>query len=808
MAVQELAPSYLRAVCDVKKLGFKVTSELPRLEEILGQKRAIRAMEFGMEIEENGFNIYVAGPPGTGRTTTVKRFLEELAERRPVPSDWCYVSNFRDPYQPKALELPAGKGREFVSDMEVFVEDAHTAITRALESEEYAQQREEINQLYERRREAAAKRMKRRAQKAGFLLRGTQAGLIMVPLIEGKPATPSQLESLPAAQRHEIEKRREVLEQELRATFRKLRALERKMGEDLRQLERKVARYALEPLTADLKEKYAAFPPILGHLEEVEKDILEHLGQFIGRERRPTPRSRERREKPPEDFNKRYKVNLIVDNAGTKGAPVVIVTNPTYPNLFGRIDKEARFGALVTDFSMIRPGALHRANGGYLVLPIRDLLLAPLSYNALKRALQNNQLVIEDPAEQIGLLTVKTLRPEPIPLNVKVIAIGDPIIYHQLYALDPDFRELFKVKADFDTTMDRNQDNIRLYGSFVCALCEKENLRHLTADAVAEVVDYSSRLAEDQAKLSTRFAIIADIIREANFYARSERKRFIGRKHIKQALEERVYRSNLLEEKIREMIQKGLILIDTDGEAVGQVNGLTVISLGDFTFGRPARVTASVAPGRGRVIDIERESKLGGPIHTKGVLILSGYLAAKYGRDKPLSLSARLVFEQSYSWVEGDSASSTELYALLSALSGVPIQQRFAVTGSVNQQGEIQAIGGVNEKIEGFFEVCKARGLTGKQGVLIPKANVQNLMLKEEVVEAVRAGKFHIYPVETVDEGIEILTGLPAGKLRPDGTFPPGTINALVDERLRKMASIVRNYYGAGDMSGSEGVEL
>jgi lon-related putative ATP-dependent protease len=575
-----------------------------------------------------------------------------------------------------------------------------------------------------------------------------------------------------------------------------MRGLERDLVRELSKMESDAIQFTLDPLITELEEDYKDNSEIVDWIRAMAMDITEHRNEFIGRLPPHLPPEVMARRPSPEDFAKRYKVNCIVDNADLKGAPVVIVTNPTYSNLFGRIEKEPRFGALVTDFSMIRPGELHKANGGYLVIPTRELLLSPLSYPALKRALQTGQLTIEEAMEMSGFFTVKSLHPEPIPLNVKVITIGEGMWYHQLYQADPDFREMFKVKADFDSSMERTLENVNVYGAFICSLHQKEGLNALTAEAIAAVVDYSTRLADHQGKLSTRFDIIADVVREANFYAKQDGEELIDRKHIKKTLEERIYRSDLYAEKTREMIEKEFVLIDTKGEEVGQINGLSVLSLGDFSFGRPSRVTASVAPGRGRVVDIEREANLGGPLHTKGVLILSGYLSEKFADDKPLSLAARLVFEQSYGGVDGDSASSTELYALLSALSNVPIQQRFAVTGSVNQHGEVQAIGGVNQKIEGYFEVCKVQGLTGEQSVLIPKSNVQNLMLKDEVVEAVREGKFHIYPVGTIDEGIEILTGVSAGERQADGTFPPGTIFNLVNQRLTEMARTMREYSG------------
>jgi lon-related putative ATP-dependent protease len=477
-----------------------------------------------------------------------------------------------------------------------------------------------------------------------------------------------------------------------------------------------------------------------------------------------------------------------------KGAPVVMEFNPTYQNLFGTTEKEAQFGALVTDFTMIRGGSLHKANNGYLIIPVEELLRNPFSYEGLKRALRDEKIVIEEPQERFGFISTKSLKPQPIPLKVKVVLIGNPYLYQQLFTLDMEFTELFKVKAEFDTTMARTEENVQQYAAFVCTICQKENLKHLDGSGLAKLVEYSQRLAQDQQKLSTRFAEVADIIREANFYATQEKSNLVTGNHVKKAIEEKIYRSKLIQEKIQEMTNRGILLIDTDAEKVGQVNGLSVMGLGDFAFGNPSRVTASLGLGREGVIDIEREAKMGGPIHTKGVLILSGYLNEKYARDKPLSLSASLVFEQNYAGVEGDSASSTELYAILSALSGLPIRQGIAVTGSVNQKGEVQAIGGVNEKVEGFFEVCKAKGFTGQQGVMIPESNMQNLMLKEEVVDAVKAGLFHIYSVKTIDEGIEVLTGIKAGERRKDGAFEDGTVNYRVDKQLKNMAEKLKEF--------------
>jgi len=774
-------------------MSCKTTRELAPLEEIIGQERAVRALKFGLGIKEKGFNIYVAGYPGTGRTTAVKNFLDEVARAKPIPADWCYVNNFSNQYAPKAIRLSPGKGKEFQKDMKEFIEKTKRTLPKAFESEDYTAKRESTIKNMEAQRKVLLEQLNVEARKEGFIIQINPIGLFLIPVIKGKPASDEEIIALPPKVRDEIHKKKEHLETEMRNVTRQFMDTERKIEEEINKLDRDVALYVIGHLMADLKDKYKEFTDVLSYLEEAQKDILDNVAQFI--------REPETDQQLPftaawmtEAPFKKYEVNCVVDNVKNKGAPVIIELNPTFQNLFGRIEKEAQFGALITDITMIRPGALHRANGGYLVLPIEALLTNPFSYDGLKRALKNGQLVIEEIEERLGFITTKSLKPSPIPLDVKVVLIGDPYIYQQLYILDMEFDELFKVKADFDTSMLRNDENIQQYAGFVCTICQKENLRHLNGTGLAKLIEHSSRLAGDQLKLSTRFAEIADIIREANFYAFQDNSEYITGDQVKKAIEEKSYRSRLIQEKIQEMINRGFLLIDTESTTTGQVNGLSVMSLGDFSFGSPSRVTASIGIGREGVMDIEREAKLGGPIHTKGVLILSGYINQKYAQDRPLSLSARLVFEQNYEGVEGDSASSTELYAILSALADLPIEQSFAVTGSVNQKGEIQAIGGVNEKIEGFYEVCKLKGLTGKQGVIIPESNVQNLMLKEEIVDVVKKGKFHIYSVKTIDEGIELLTGIKGGERRKDGTYEPGTVNDRVDRRLQEMAEKLKQF--------------
>jgi lon-related putative ATP-dependent protease len=691
------------------------------------------------------------------------------------------------------MKLPPGRGKDFQKDMKAFVQNVRSALPKAFESEDYATKRDATIKVLESQRKDLVNQLNAEAQRAGFVIESTPIGLLLIPVIKGKPVSDDELMSLSPKVREDIQRKKEQLEIDLRTAMRQFADMDRKIHEELGKLNRDVALYSIGHFVADLTDKYKDVADVTEYLKDVQNDILSNLPEFI---KGPEPQPQVPFQVPwaREAFFRKYEVNVVVDNSNVKGAPVVMGFNPTYQNLFGRVEKEAQFGALVTDFTMIRGGSLHGANGGYLILQVEELLRNPFSYDGLKRALRNEHIIIEEVEERLGFITTKSLKPQPIPLDVKAILIGDPYLYQEMYMLDMEFDELFKVKADFDTIMDRTDENVEQYAAFICMLCQKENLKHLDGSGVAKLIEHSSRLAEDQQKLSTRFAEVADIIREANFYAIQDNAEFISGAHVRKAIEEKVYRSKLIQEKIEEMIRREILLIDTDAENVGQVNGLSVIGLGDFAFGMPSRVTASVGLGREGVMDIEREAQMGGPIHTKGVLILSGYLNEKYAQNKPLGLSARLVFEQNYEGVEGDSASSTELYSILSALSGLPIRQSIAVTGSVNQKGEVQAIGGVNEKIEGFFEVCKAKGLNGKQGVMIPESNVQNLMLKEEVVQAVKDGKFHLYSVKTIDEGIEVLTGVKAGEKREDGSFEEGTVNYSVDKRLNEMAERLKQF--------------
>lgn len=803
--VPEVAVERLRKVCDPATLPCRDSSEIKPLEAIIGQERAVRSLRFGLGIRDPGFHIYVAGAPGTGRTTAVRRFLTEEARDQPVPQDLCYVHNFQDPSRPRALRLPPGRARDLQKHMKSLVEDVQAGIRKAFDSEEYAAQREESLKNLQQQREDLFARVSARALEEGFVLQATPVGLLTIPVLKGKPLSDQEFQALPAQLQEEIAARRQRLQEEIKTAMRQARGLEKAAQAQVQELDRQVALFAIGQPIEDLRERYRDLPDVIAYLQDVQNDFLENLGQFRS-EPEPQPSLPVPGQTPKETPFRKYEVNVLVDNGSLAGKPVVIERNPTYSQLFGRMEKEALFGTLVTDFTMIREGSLHRANGGYLVIPAEELLTNLFSWEALKRALRNREIVIEEAGERLGLILAKGIQPEPVPLDLKVILIGTPFLYHLLYSRDEDFSELFKVKADFDTSMERTDATVRDYCAFAATVCEEEKLRHLDGPALAKMVEHGSRLAEDQERLSTRFGEISDVIKEASYYAVQENSPRTSGVHVRRAVDERAYRSNLIAEKIRDLIVRGTLRIDVDGEAVGQVNGLSVMDLGDVSFGRPNRITATVGIGQAGLIDIEREAKLGGPIHTKGVLILAGYLVERFAQDKPLTLSVRLVFEQSYSGVEGDSASSTELYALLSRLSGLPIRQAIAVTGSVNQKGEIQAVGGINEKIEGYFEVCKAVGLTGKQGVLIPENNLRNLMLKEEVLDAVGQGRFHVWAVRTVDEGIEVLTGVAAGGRGPEGSFPEGSVNFRVDRRLKEMAEAMKVFGsskgGPGEASG------
>lgn len=790
---EELQIDQLKNYCDPDQFDFETTDELDPLQGTVGQDRGVSALDFGFDIKTNGFNLYVAGQTGTGKNSTVRSFVQEQAKSEPVPNDLCYVNNFKEADKPNAIILPPGMGCGLVKDMDELVETSKAEIPRAFESENYEKRRNDVLNEVQQHRTRMLNDLQKRAEEMDLAIEMTQIGIVTVPVVRGKPLSREDFERLPDDVKKEIQGRSDKLQDMIQQVLAKSRKMEKEAQQKIDDLDKEVALFAVGHMLDDLRNKYKDYEEVVEFLNQVQGDVLEHLDDFKASEKPKIalPGLEDLKSEPSFD---RYTVNLIVNNLETEGAPVVIENNPTYYNLIGRVDFKARLGALTTDFSQIKAGAIHKANGGYLVMNAMDVLTSPMSWDALKRTIRSGEIRIENIAEGYGLIPTSSLRPEAIPINVKVVLIGNPYIYYLLYALDEDFRKLFKVKADFDTEMSRSDEHVEKYAQFIAARVKKANLMPFHKSGVARIVEYGSRLIGDKEKLSTRFIEIADIASEASFWASKNGNGAVMADDVAKAIEEKEYRSNLIEEKIQELMEQGVIMIDTEGEIIGQVNGLSVYSVGDYTFGRPSRITARTYIGKGGITNLERESKMSGPIHDKGVMILTGYLAGRYGQDKPLPLGASLTFEQLYSGVEGDSASSTELYALLSSLADVPIDQSIAVTGSVNQKGEIQPIGGVNFKIEGFYQVCKAKGLNGRQGVMIPHQNVRHLMLRDEVVQAVRDGKFHIWPVESIDQGIEILTGMPAGEADAQGNYPPDSIHGRVAHKLWTYADIIKEF--------------
>ncbi|WP_273846180.1 Lon protease family protein [Rubrobacter calidifluminis] len=787
-----LEPSRLYHHCDPESLPFTTTEELDDLDGGMGQPRAVEAVRFGIGIDRPGYNIYALGPPGTGKHTLVRHFLEKEAGKRSAPSDWVYVHNFEHPYRPRAIELPPGMGVRLRRDMEQLVEELRPSLSSAFEGEEYQARRRAIEEEFSERSNRAFAELRRKAQERGLALLQTPMGWVFAPLREGQVLSPQQIQQLPEEEQQRLEQEVEELQQELqRVLSEEIPRWQREMQRRLRELNREVTNFAVGARIEELKEEYASFEAVRRYLEEVRRDIVQNAQEILspGQGHEDGERQQEQMHVPAA---RRYQVNVLVDRSRLEEAPVVYEDNPTYQNLLGRVEYMARMGALVTDFNMIRPGALHRANGGYLILDARRLLTQPFAWEGLKRALRSRLLRIESPGQMVGLISTISLEPEPIPLDVKVVLLGDRLLYYLLSALDPEFGQLFKVAADFDEEVDRSEENNLLYSRLIASIARREGLMPFDRTGVARVIEHASRMVGDSRKLLVHVESLADVLREADYWARQNGNGAVTAADVQKAIDARTYRSDRLREKVQEQILRGTLLIDTEGERVGQVNGLSVIELGGFAFGRPSRISARIRMGRGEVVDIEREVKLSGPIHSKGVMILAGFLGGRYATRRPLSLSASLVFEQSYGGVEGDSASSAELYALLSAIAGLPVKQSLAVTGSVNQHGDVQAIGGVNEKIEGFFDICRMRGLNGEQGVLIPASNVDNLMLRRDVVEAVERGDFHIYPVETIDEGIELLTGVPAGEPDEEGNYPEDTVNGMVERRLAELGERMR----------------
>ena len=734
---------------------------------MLGQDRAREALALGLGLHADGFNIYVSGEQGSGKLQAVEAFTCELAARELVPDDLCYLHCFSDPYQPRFLKVPAGRATIFRKDMKNLIRSAVQALVKAFEHDDYAERRQQLHNRFETRQAELQHELMVEANREQFLLKQNAFEIFTIPAKNGQPLTDQEFSALPAQEQEDTRKRQEAFSAKIQRVMLETRHLEKETAAAFARLESEVAGFAITNLITEMEERYIDLPPVVGYLQEVKQDILENLAEFLlSQKPQPLPGP----QLPQTDFLRRYEINVLVDNSRQQGAPVVIERNPTYNNLVGKVEKETVMGSLVTDFTMIRKGSLHRANGGYLVIRAEELLRNPFSWDALKRAIRDRQAVIEEAADQLGYLTTRTLKPEPIPLKVKVVIVGSEYYHDLLHAYDPDFRALFKVKAAFDTDVPRSDAFVGEYARFLRRQAEKGGLPTPDGSAIAGILEHGARLAGDRERITSRVDSLTDILHEAGHYARLESSPGTTRVHVSRAIEQRFHRSNLILEKIQKMISRGQIMIDVTGTREGQVNGLSVTDMGDVAFGRPIRITASVNPGKAGIVAIEREAQLSGPIHTKGVLILSGYIAETFFQQAGVSLSARVVFEQSYSEIEGDSASSTELYAILSNLADLPIKQGIAVTGSLNQKGVIQAIGGVNEKIEGFFDVCRQAGLDGTQGVIIPRSNLHDLMLREDVVEAVRNGQFHVWAVDKVTDGIELLTGMKAGSPAEEGT--------------------------------------
>jgi lon-related putative ATP-dependent protease len=787
----------LYQVTDPEDFEFETTNQVDELTEIIGQPRAVEAVRFGTGMQSDGYNIFALGPSGTGKRSLVMKQFQAAANGESTPADWCYVHNFDQDHKPKAIQLPAGEGAKFQADMDQFVEELRTALSAAFESDEYRTRRRMVESEIEELQEAAFEDLQGKANQSSFALLRTPAGLVFAPVKDGEVIPPDDFNQLPDEIRKKMEVQIQSLQKELQVLLQQIPVWQRELRANIRELNHEITEVAVTSILGELKSGYENFPQVLEYLFAVQKDIVDNASHFLeteeDHEKRgddSPPQSRISRGSPGDSLLKRYKVNLFVDNQNLNGAPVIVEENPTYQNLIGRVEQMARMGALLTDFTLIKPGSLHQANGGYLILDARKVLLQPYAWEALKRIMETQQIRIESPGEMMGMLSTVSLEPEPIPLNVKVALLGDRMLYYLLSQSDPEFGELFKVQADFAEEVPRTEENQELYARMIATLARRREMRSLDREAVARVIEHCARVVGDSQRLTIQVNHIADLLIEADYFANDNGNTNIHASDVQRAIDARIYRADRVRERYQENILRETIMISTAGEKVGQINGLSVVQMGDFSFGFPSRITASVRQGKGDVINIEREVELSGPIHSKGVLILAGFLGQRFAPDKPLSLSASLVFEQSYGGVEGDSASSAELYVLLSAIASVPINQSLAVTGSVNQHGQVQPIGGVNEKIEGYFDICAERGLTGDQGVLIPAANVKHLMLNQKVRNAVAEGKFNIFAISNIEQGIELLTGIQMGEPDQGGVYPPDTISGKIQQRIEKLAKM------------------
>ncbi len=790
--ISALPYQQLYSECDLDFLSFETTQDLEDLNQPLGQEQAIDAINFGINVDSYGYNLFCIGPEGTGKSSLVRQILGKAAKKHKTPHDWCYVYNFKTPYKPIAICMPAGKAKNFAKAVDKLIEEIRVALPAVFDGEEYKTQLKAIEDTFREQKTKYFDDIQKHTTGKNVSVLRMPVGLVVAPTKDGDVLSPEAFEKLSEEEQKEVLAELNAAQEELENAVNDIPKWEKEQREQVQQLNEKFASLAIKHLIDELKKKYRKNKSVSSFLQNIYDDIIENVDLFLDEEEQSALQQQEEEQPLPvlpkqktDGAFRRYKVNVLVDHSNKSGAPLIFLDHPILTNLVGRIDRQQQYGALITDFNMIKAGALHEANGGFLIIKAKDLLDQPNSWEALKRALKSKKITMDPPSSD-GMMTT-ILEPEAIPLNVKVVLLGEPDLYYMLAENDPDFMELFKVEANFFPYMEKTQENISKYVRLIATQARRNKLRPLTKEAVARLIEYASRLAEDSQKLTAHIASISDLIREANYCAFTDAKSpVITRNHVDQAIISKIKRSDRIQERMTEQIKRGTVLIDTDGAVVGQINGLAVFEFGQLSFGKPSRITCLARMGTGDVIDIEREVDLGGPLHTKGVLILSSFLASRFSQNAPLSMEATLVFEQSYSEVDGDSASSTELYVLLSALSNVPIKQSLAVTGSVNQFGQIQAVGGVNEKIEGFFDICRMRGLTGYQGVLIPATNVVNLMLRQDVVEACKAGMFHIYPIATIDEGIEILTGLPAGQCDENGRYPEDSVNGKVQKRLHQ----------------------
>lgn len=786
MKKNELTYKELKNLCNPSVFDFETTEELDSTGLVYGQERGINALQFGLNIKAKGYNLYIEGPSGVGKTMYTKQYVTEIASKQKTPDDWCYIYNFDNPNEPIAVSLPAGEGKVFVQNMETFITDVQKYLKKTFNNEDFEKEKNLIKQKFEERREKLLDNLNKETLKNDFQVKAAPNGIYMLPVFEGKALDEAEFEKLDDNIKQGYEEKSNIVQEQIMQVIGQLKVIEKESEQKVDEWQSNIALLTINSYINPIRANYKKNNKITTFLDNVKKDILKNINHFIADEnciQNTVPQGQK-----PEVMQPwlNYRVNLFVDNSTTQGSPVIMDSNYSYQNLFGKLEYENQYGMLRTDFTMLKSGILHKANGGYLILQAQDLLTNQICYDTLKKALLVKEANIDNSMEQRSAMVMISLKPEPIPLNLKVLLLGDSNIYHTLLSLDPDFKKLFKIKVEFEEAAPRTTDNILRLSKFVHSYCEKEGCLPLDKGAMAKVVEYTSRLAEDKEKLSTHFNEIGEIVSEASTWAKLSRKKIITADYVDKALSKRIERVKKYDQKYSELIEEKTLLIDTEGYKIGEINGLTVMSIGDYTFGKPAKITANTYMGKTGVVNVEREADMSGATHSKGVLILRGYLGEKFAQDFPLSLTASLCFEQLYNGVDGDSASSTECYAILSSLSEIPINQSIAVTGSVNQKGHIQPIGGVNEKIEGFYSICKKRGLNGQHGVIIPIQNVRNLHLSDDIIESVKAGKFHIYAISSIDEGIEILTGVPAGKKNTDGKFPAGTINCLVYEKLKK----------------------